>query len=217
MSAISRATPEVDETAETARLCHDLRQYVAAGLMLVGEAEESGSDADTAWRMSTIARVFEEISGLLDEHADGERRATTVDLAVVVAECVEITRLMSKVDIEIGPDSRPAFATARPALLRRAVLNVLNNATRAAGAGGRVTVTVQRTAEHAWIEVGDDGAGFGRIPGINGYGMSVVEAAVRAVDGRLEIRSGPGPGTRVRLRLPRARTANGLGRSGGPS
>ncbi len=93
---------------------------------------------------------------------------------------------------------------ANEPLLRRAVLNVLNNGARAAGVGGRVRVEVGRHGNDAWLEVSDDGAGFGRIPAVSGIGMGVIEAAARSAGGSLEIYSGPTPGTRVRLRLPRA-------------
>lgn len=197
----------LDERAEAASLCHDLRQYVAAALMLADQRSAPHEQAEVDRRLATIAQVLEDVNGLIEDYSSGQRRAVPVDLAVMVQECVELARLMSTVPIELGTDPGPVHATATPALLRRAVLNVLTNATRAAGVGGRVTVTARRAGEHALIEVTDDGAGFGRIPAVNGYGMSVVEAAVRAAHGRLEIHSGPGPGTCVRLRLPRPRVA----------
>jgi len=54
----------------------------------------------------------------------------------------------------------------------------------------------------AWVEVTDDGHGFGQIESGSGHGLSIVSAAVRASNGRLEISSGPGPGTRVRIVMP---------------
>ena len=204
MNGLQQIRPDVDQGAETAKLCHDLRQYVAAGIMLAGKRDVPGLDPDTKRRLATIARVFEDIHGLLDDQLRGQQRATAVDLAVLVRECVEFTKVVTTVPIEVELDDS-AEAWASPVLLRRAVLNVLHNATRAAGVGGRVTVTARASGSHAWVEVGDDGAGFGRIPVVNGYGMSVVESAVRAAHGRLEIYSGPEPGTRVRLRLPRSR------------
>jgi signal transduction histidine kinase len=208
MSATRGAAPGSDEADQTAKLCHDLRQYVAAGLMLAEGSGSSGLDPDVDRRLATIARVFEDIESLLQEQSGGPRPLVTVDLADLVEDCVALTNLISKVPVEVRLDARPLPVRASPPLLRRALLNVLNNATRAAGVGGRVSVTARRSGEHVWVQVSDDGAGFGRIPGVNGYGMSVVEAAVGAAHGRLEIYSGPGPGTSVRLRLPRPRPAS---------
>jgi len=197
-----QTTAEGDRSAETAELCHDLRQYVAAGMMLAGMREVGGLDAATRRRLASITQVFEGISGLLEEEYHEERRSRSIDLAIVVEECVELTRLVCTVPIDVEL-AATTYACANPSLLRRAVLNVLNNATRAAGIGGRVSVKVGTAGHHVWVEVGDDGAGYGRIPSVTGLGMSIVEAAARSARGRLEIYSGPGPGTRVRLRLPR--------------
>lgn len=198
-------TTETDDSAEAASLFHDLRQYVAAGLMLAGMQGVHELDAETGRRLETIAHVFEGIKDLLEENS-GVRRSTPVDLTAVARECVEFTRLVSKVPID-AVLRRPIQVMANHSLLHRAVLNVLNNATRAAGVGGRVRVGVGRLGGDAWVEVSDDGAGFGRIPVVQGMGMAVVEATVRSAGGSLEIYSGPTPGTRVRLRLPRPQIA----------
>jgi signal transduction histidine kinase len=195
---------EHHQDAETATLCHDLRQYVAAGLVLAGMREVSGLDPEVRRRLDNIAKVFEGIREALEQHDDQLVRPTPVDLADVARDCVAFTRLMSKVPIDtVLP--RHVEACANLSLLHRAVLNLLSNATRAAGVGGSVCVEVGRLGGDAWLEVRDDGAGFGGIPAVNGLGMAVVESAVRSAGGRLEINSGPGPGTRVRLRLPRSR------------
>lgn len=201
MSGDQETAARADQGTETAKLCHDLRQYVAAGMVLSGSREAAGVDAETKRRLDTIAHIFEGMSDMLDEEYHVRPRSTSVDVAVVVRECVELTRLVSKVPIDTDLPG-PTEALANPSLLRRAVLNVLNNATRAAGVGGRVNVEVGRDGDDVWIEIGDDGVGFGRIPAVSGLGMAIVEAAVRSSHGSLEIVSGPAPGTRVRLRLP---------------
>lgn len=195
---------ELDSEAETATLCHDLRQYVAAGLMLSGVRDGNGLDPEVRQRLDSIARVFEGIQGAVDQHSDQQLRSTPVDLADVAGDCVAFTRLTSKVPVEtVLPRHVEAYVNLP--LLQRAVLNLLSNATRAAGVGGSVCVEVGRLGRDAWLEVRDDGAGFGRIPAVNGIGMAVVESVVRSAGGRLEIISGPDPGTRVRLRFRRWR------------
>jgi signal transduction histidine kinase len=64
---------------------------------------------------------------------------------------------------------------------------------------------VRRAAGGAVVEVTDDGDGFGRIPSVSGQGMSIVDQALRTCHGRLEITSGPGPGTTVRMLIPTPR------------
>jgi len=193
-----------DQVAETTILCHDLSQYVAAGLILSGSGALSDLDPEIRQRLETIAQLFQGIKEAVEQHNGQRTCSTRVDLAEVAQDCVAFTRLVSKVPVDsVLP--RRVEAHANSSLLHRAVLNLLSNATRAAGAGGRVAVEVGRRGDEAWLEVRDDGAGFGRIPAVSGLGMAVVESAVRSAQGRLEITSGPGPGTRVRLLLPRAR------------
>lgn len=191
-----------EDDADAATLCHDVRQYVAAGLMLTQVRDAGTLDPDVRRRLDTIAEVFQEIKEAVEDADDRRNRPSTLDLAEVARECVTMTNLVSKVPIELIAPRRVHARANRP-LLRRAVLNLLNNATRAAGTGGRVEVEVGRLGGEAWLEVRDDGAGFGLIPSGSGLGMAVVESVVRSCGGRMEITSGPQPGTRVRLRLPR--------------
>lgn len=191
-----------DERAETTQLFHDLRQCIAAGRMLAEPADDD--EADLHERLKAVQGVFEEIEGLIGQAEDDRLQSARVDLVWIVDECVRIARLASTVPIETQYAHR-ARACGDPVMLRRAVANVLDNAARAAGTGGRVRVAVREHGEESCVEVADDGVGFARIGSVSGQGMSVVDAAVRGAGGRLEIASGPGPGTTVRLRLPAPR------------
>lgn len=197
---------ESDELAETTQFFHDLRQCVAAGRLLSEPAEDVAEGLHE--RLKTLQAVFEEIECLIGQAVDDRVQSARVDLVWIVEECVRIARLASAVPIETQYADR-ARACGDPVMLRRAVANVLDNAARAAGAGGRVRVVVREHAEESCVEVADDGAGFARISSVSGQGMSVVDAAVRGAGGWLEIASGPGPGTTVRLRLPAPREGSG--------
>jgi signal transduction histidine kinase len=180
------------------RLCHDLRQYVAAGLLL--SEPRAGQDAGQT-RMTLIHQQFTAIAELLAAEFDRGRDTGTVNLSRLVTECADVVRLTHRGRITVAR-SKHVLVGGEQALFRRAVGNLLDNACRAAGPDGTVTVRVGLDADEAKVEVADDGAGFGGITSGTGHGLQVVAAAVRACRGRLEISSGPGVGTTVRLCVP---------------
>ena len=93
-------------------------------------------------------------------------------------------------------------------LLWRVLSNLVDNAVRAAGPQGRVTVAV-RQEENAVVEVADDGPGFGAAPkGEASLGLDVVISLLEASGGTLEVRGRSAGGTLVRMTLP--------GRAGAP-
>ena len=190
------------ELPEPVRLCHDLRQYVAAGRLLSDLPE--GSELDLPERMRAVARVFAAMEDLIAGELGVTTQPWVIDLVNVVEDCVSIARLGSSATIHTDLEG-PAHSCADPKLMRSAVMNVLDNATRAAGSDGRVDVRIVRRPEENWVEVADTGPGFARIAPVTGHGMSIIDRAIRGAHGRLEIASGPGPGTTVRLRIPSQR------------
>jgi signal transduction histidine kinase len=186
---------------------HDLRQCVATGLLLSQVIDDADLENEAQVRVATIHRVFEQIRGLINaEDGDTAPRWTKVDLTEIVDECVRIARFMPEVTIN-ATLAKGAAAYGDPVLLSRAVTNLLDNAARAAGPAGQVSVVVSATGTGSIVEVSDDGVGFGRAPRGTGVGLTVVATAVRACRGRLEIVSGPEPGTTVRLILPNCAVA----------
>lgn len=192
-------------TTDPVRLCHDLRQYVAAGRLLADAPGDPGSDQQERW--AAVARVFAAMDDLITTELGGGRRSPVIDLVDVVEECVTIARMGSAATIRTDLDG-PARSCADPRLMRSAVMNVLDNATRAAGAHGQVDVRILRQERENWVEIADTGPGFARIEPVTGHGLSIIDRAIRGAHGRLEISSGPGPGTTVRLRIPAQRTGS---------
>ncbi|MDX6284396.1 MAG: hypothetical protein QOH03_5467 [Kribbellaceae bacterium] len=209
MSAVSAPETFVEESSPTndpdqmKRLCHDLRQYVAAGLLL--SEPRAGQDAGQT-RMTLIHQQFTAIAELLAAEFDRGHDTGAVNLSRLVTECADVVRLTHRGRITVIR-SKHILVDGEQALFRRAVGNLLDNACRAAGPDGTVTVRVGLDADEAKVEVADDGAGFGGIASGTGHGLQVVAAAVRACKGRLEISSGPGVGTTVRLCVPALRRA----------
>jgi signal transduction histidine kinase len=189
------------QEAEIEKFCHDLRQYVAAGKLIAAVPTESAAEG------SERIQVLSEIFGFIDELVasalgEAEGAGLRFELNALVSQCVAITRALHGAVI-IDDSSGAVQAAGDPTMVRRAVANVLDNAARAAGPDGHVTVSVTESEHTAIIEISDDGIGFGGVRTVSGHGMTVVWQALRSVGGRLEIASGPGPGTTVRLVLPR--------------
>jgi len=188
-------------------VCHDLRQYVAAGLVLSQVADAGEPQNDAPVRLSTIHTLFDQIGLLVNAIGETRPSRTEVHLLEIIDECVQIARatLGLEIDARIAPT---ATAFGDPVLLRRAVTNVLDNAARAVGENGTIDVLVSDSGDECVIEVTDDGLGFGQTPRGSGQGMSVVASAVFACHGRLELVCGPARGTTIRMVLPSSRVAS---------
>jgi len=191
-----------------ASIFHDLRQSVAAGILLAETLRPSAVDAAPKETIETLQHLLWDMHDLLAVPGNLPRKracpADRVDLGVLAARCVQLVRLTQ--DVTVHTDLQPVLVHGDPVLLRRAIANLLDNATRAAGPHGSVTVRVRQSGSDSLVEVADDGVGFGRLPTVNGQGLSIVDSALRACRGGLEISSGPEPGTTVRLRIPTQRS-----------
>lgn len=115
---------------------------------------------------------------------------------------------------------------ADPELLRRALANVVGNALKFTLPGGRIDVSAQASGEDVLIRVADDGPGIAardlphvfdryyqgmhgqRHQGL-GLGLAFCRAALRAMQGDVEVESEEGRGATFTLRLPRAAPEGG--------
>lgn len=202
--------PSDSRSDDLATLCHDLRQCVTAGLLLSQLPKDNLLDAETKRRFELIQQTLAHAGELLDRATGPVEPARWVlDLVELVEECARVAEFSHKVRVETDV-TEPAIVTGDPVLLHRAVDNMIDNAGRAVGEAGDIIIRVGAAGDSAWVEVADDGPGFGKIKHGTGQGLSVITSAVRACDGRLEISSGPGPGTAVRMTLPRKQDADAL-------
>ena len=100
-----------------------------------------------------------------------------------------------------------AVITISPVLLWRVLSNVVENAARAAGRSGTVTLAI-RQAGTTVIDVTDDGPGFGAgPPGHASLGLEVVTALLESCGGALAVEAPPQGGTTVLVALPAPVTA----------
>jgi two-component system sensor histidine kinase MprB len=180
-------------------------------------------DADRTEVLRDINAQVEELTTLVGDLVELARQdetqpePTEIRLDNLVARAVERARrrapsLVFDVDLTAGS------VRAQPPLLERAVLNVLDNATKWSPAGGTVSVRLRRH-EHWTLEVRDHGPGiaaedipkvFDRfyraetaraMPG-SGLGLAIVNQVVRTHDGTVAIERPADGGTLVRIELP---------------
>ncbi|GLY27670.1 two-component sensor histidine kinase [Kineosporia sp. NBRC 101731] len=92
----------------------------------------------------------------------------------------------------------------REVVLLRATQEGLANVRRHAGARS-VSVRLIGTAQHAMIEISDDGKGFTMEDEVapRGFGLTGMRDRARAGGGGLEVASTPGRGTTITVRVPR--------------
>lgn len=217
----------------TADASHQLRTPLAA-MRAVGEAGLRGEVPAESLR-ETIASMLEEADRLASLTADlltitraeaGQLplRRERLDIGTIVQEIAETLRPLAEeaglalaCDVEAG-----ATVEADAALLRQAVINVLDNALRYTPRGGSVAMRVARRDGAVIVEVRDSGPGIapevrGReferfvrgqsdAPG-TGLGLAVARWTTEANGGRIEVAETGPTGTVVRIQFPAAAEA----------
>jgi heavy metal sensor kinase len=134
----------------------------------------------------------------------------------LLAECcrsMQARASAQNVELECRPASDVSFRGDQE-LLRRAVVNLLDNAIRYTPAGGRVEVSLERAPDGLRIQVRDTGIGISpdvaphvferfyrgdqarsRQNGGFGLGLSIVQWIAESHDGKVELDSQPGAGS----------------------
>ncbi len=189
----------VAETNRLLHFCHDLRQQVATGRLLAATPEVS-----TEVQLKTLGQLLDDIDAMIAVEIGETSGHWTIDLSEMLEGCVQRMRLAHRVRIT-ATLVHPLTAYGDPTKLRRAILNVLDNAIRAAGSGGEVIIDARTRDGQSVVSITDDGPGFARIGTVTGFGMQIVSEATRDAGGSLHIRTGPSPGTTVEFRLPSRR------------
>ncbi len=182
-------------------ICHDLKQSIATGLLLSDPEAAREADGGVRRRLEMLHQQWEDAAALVAVlNQEVAERVERIDLAELAVGCAAPLRAAHAIDIEIA-DGEHGVVSDR-VLVRRAVANLLDNACRATPPSGRVRVRVGSEARHTFVEVADDGPGFGRIASGSGIGLEVVRTAVWRGGGNLRIETGPGGGTSVRMSYP---------------
>ena len=193
------AQPTSPPSIDTVRaLCHDLRQPLAAILLLAGS--ESG---DVRRRMDGILDQAQWLSDMVEGVIGGAADDPPVGVDVVDLASRVVRRAQRTARCQIGfVGTSRAVSVIAPVALSRAVSCVLDNAVRAAGPGGQVTVEVTGTDGEITILVIDDGPGLGHMPTNNSLGLTITRALVSACGGAFELNPGAISGVVARISLP---------------
>ena len=201
-------------------LLHDLgHQMTTLSYLVEAVRADTPQGRDSGVRLELLAAEMSRVLDLIDhgiyglhaEHQPDEQ--VTVELRGLAGQVAQLAAFAHEADVELlpGPD---AEVQASPAMLWRVLTNVVDNAGRAAGPGGRVTLAISQPGETI-VEVADTGPGFGAgEPGLASLGLQIVDSLLSSCEGTMEVRSPEGGGTVVRIVLPRrmARQLAGAGR-----
>jgi signal transduction histidine kinase len=192
-------------------LCHDLT-VPATAIKLLTQVAVAESDPGPAMRArlrqisDEASRIADICSYFLDQPRDAGAPPADegpADLDVLAAETADSMRWRYSGVITVSAE--PVIVSAHPVVVVRILSNLLDNACRAAGPGGRVQVTVRRDGEQAKLAIADSGPGFGQAEsGKASLGLSIVTAMVRRGGGSLRMGASDLGGIAVTVTLPGA-------------
>lgn len=197
-----RQADPADAIFRMKQLCHDARQELALVVAMTEQVRASGKlTLDQERRLDAVLSQARGIATML-RGAVVTSPADDVDVTVLLGDMAEQMRLVSAAELTCAIETGIRI-DCQPQRARRAVLNLLDNAVRAAGFGGRVELRAKRTGADLVIEVEDSGPGFGRArAGLASIGLSVVDDWIAEVGGCMTVTQGTLGGALIRLTLP---------------
>jgi two-component system, OmpR family, sensor kinase len=223
------------ERAFMADAAHELRTPLTALHLQMGMLARASSEAERAAAMETLSAGVQRIIRLVEQllslarqepRAQGER--VPVRLEELAREVVaELVPLADSGRIDLGVSTaEPLSVHGDPDDLRTLLRNLVDNAVRYSGAGGRVDVSVEEVASGdgrmARLTVSDNGPGIppeerervldrfyrraGSQPPGSGLGLAIVKAIADAHGAAVQLADGPsGKGLSVSVLFPAMR------------
>jgi signal transduction histidine kinase len=217
----------------SAVIAHEVRNPLAIIKNAVGGLRRSELPPDDA---ETLLRILDEetdrlnrlVNDLLAYAKPISPEAGSVDLRTLVAHAVELAaggnRDISHIEIELALDQPTDPVEGDEALLRHALINIVDNALQAMPTGGTLAITCRNTQIEGRAAVAvdfqDTGEGMdtlvrskARDPFFTtrqtgtGLGLAIVDRVARVHGGVVEIESRHGMGTKVSFIVPRVRTS----------
>jgi signal transduction histidine kinase len=186
---------------------HDLRQPVAAVRALASAAladeRVTGGVQQCLEQIIAEAHWLSKIINDMLAEPGVPPGPETVDITMLVRDAVRSEQLTAQISLQ-QPEQGPRYLMAVGTRLRRALANILANATRAAGPDGHVKLTERAAGNAELIEVIDDGPGFGSMAVGNGTGIGLLITGQMLAEcgGRMEVERLASGQTLVRVLLP---------------
>jgi len=217
-----------------AMLSHELRNPLAPIRNAVEVIRRvAPPDPKLTMAREVVDRQVALLARLVDELLDVSRisqgkivlKKEPVDLGRIIAHAVETTRPLvdtRRQTLSVAVPAQPVWLSADFARLSQVLSNLLNNASKYTGEGGRIELTATASEGEATITVRDNGAGIephlldkvfelfvqgeralDRGQGGLGIGLTLVKRLVELHQGRVEASSdGPGRGATFTVTLP---------------
>jgi signal transduction histidine kinase len=187
---------------EIERNLHDgAQQRLVALRMRLADAEAQAVSDDALRRsLGELGADAEETIDELRSLAHGVYPAVLVDHGLPAALTAIARRSPLPVRVETVPPGR--FTPAIEAAVYFCCLEAIQNASKHAGAGATVTVSVRAHAGRVIFEIRDDGVGFDVDNVHDGHGLTNLHDRVAAVGGDLHVTSGHRAGSTVRGDVP---------------
>ena len=221
------------QEAFVSTLAHELRQplsVLAAAVEVVrlAPASEAASRATT-----TIQRQIGQMNLLVDDLMDAMRwacgkvtlRKQRIDVRTALRDAaLDVTAAVAarRQELELAIASEPLWVDADLQRLQQVLSNLLANATKYTGPGGRILLAAERREATVTLRVSDTGRGldrqslahifdlFSQVRPAEGAGLGIGWSVAREIvalhHGRIEARSdGPGQGSQFIVTVPLAR------------
>jgi signal transduction histidine kinase len=182
-----RFEPTGAELRTLRQLCHDLT-VPATSIKLLTQVAVAESDPGPAMRarLRQIGAEAARIANICGYFLDQPGGDGPADLDLLAAEAADSTRWRYAGMIDVAAET--ARVAAHPVVISRILTNLIDNACRAAGPGGRVRLTVRADGERAALVVADSGRGFGQAkPGRASLGLDIVAAMARRAGATVEM------------------------------
>ena len=230
------AMAEKSRTEFISQVSHELRTPLTA---IEGWAEtiafDSAVQGDSLRGIHIISKEAERLTGMVSEMLEFARiqdgrfnlRIELIDIAAELEDALfTYGELMKQAGIEVNDTPPPAeisLIPGDPERLKQVFLNLLDNAAKHGGDGGKVDVSISSDAQGVHIAIRDYGHGIpkGELPHVKekfykgssknrgtGIGLSVCDEIVTRHGGELNIENADGGGCLVTILLPQQNGEN---------